>query len=91
MIYFISNNKGEVKIGSTNDLKRRLAELQISSSDKLTPLYYIEEGDIQFEHHIQGICKRYLISGEWFDIRVIEEHLLKHPFYKEEMKIIKRT
>jgi hypothetical protein len=88
MIYFVSNNEGQIKIGSTSDFKRRLIELQVGSPYKLTPLYYIEDGDLQFEHHIQGVCKKYLISGEWFDIKVIEEHLLKHPFYKSNMKVI---
>lgn len=88
MIYFISNNKGEVKIGFTNDLKRRLIELQVSSPEKLVPIYYMEENDISFEKHIHSICQRYLISGEWFKINVIEDHLLKHPFYKERIKVI---
>ena len=88
MIYFIADNHNRVKIGFTNDLKRRLTELQISQAERLTPIYYIEDGDIVFENHIHSICKKYLISGEWFDIKVIEEHLLKHSFYKEEMKVI---
>ena len=88
MIYFVSNGNNQIKIGYTNDLKRRLSELQVSSSVKLKPIYIIEEGDMVFEHYIHGLCKKYIIDGEWFKEEVIEDFLLTHPFYKEEMKKI---
>lgn len=86
LIYFISNLKGSIKIGYTADLKRRLSEHQISNPDVLRTLYYIEDGDIAFEHHVQGVCERYHISGEWYKEEVIEKHLLKHPWFRENIK-----
>ena len=87
MIYFISDGNGSIKIGYTENLKKRLIELQISSPNKLIPLY-IMDGDMTMEHHVQSICSRYLVSGEWFKEEVIEKHLLKHPFYLENMHLV---
>lgn len=87
MVYFISNLKGSIKIGYTENIKRRLSELQISNPDILRTLYYIEDGDESFEHHVQGICMKYHQQGEWFDEKAIN-HLLNHPWYKENMKLI---
>ncbi len=83
-VYFIKGNNS-IKIGRSYDVEKRLAELQIANSEKLEVLYIIEDVEESFETHVHGICNRYNINGEWFKLEVIE-HLLNHPWYKENMK-----
>ena len=84
MIYFIKTNN-EIKIGKTNDLERRMTELQVGNHVALEPLYVIENVDDSFETYVHEICGRFHIKGEWFKIEVLD-HLLKHPWYKANMK-----
>ena len=83
-IYFIKK-ENEVKIGRSVDIERRIEELQVANSIDLHLLYKIENVDESFEGHIHSICSRYHVRGEWFKEGVLD-HLLKHPFYKENMK-----
>ena len=90
MIYFIENKDGYIKIGSTSNLKQRIARLQTSDPFPLKVLYTIDipdEESLIFEKHVHSICVNYLISGEWYKKSVLEEHLLKHPYYKKNMKL----
>jgi len=83
-IYFIENGK-EIKIGRSVDIERRLDELQTGNSNELKVLYVIENVEEAFEKHIHSICTTFHIRGEWFEKDVLK-HLLKHPFYVENMK-----
>lgn len=89
MIYFIQNTKtSDIKIGSTSDLRRRLTELQTGNSSLLRVLYVIDTDDttnvLSFEKHVQDVCSRYALHGEWFSEKVLT-HLLNHPWFKENM------
>ena len=86
-IYFIQSGNA-VKIGRSKDVERRQRELQTSNKNKLKLLYMIEDMEIPMERHIQGICQRYHIKGEWFESKVID-FLQNLPWYKENMKIQK--
>lgn len=62
-------------------------ELQIGNSVQLRILYVIEtaaEDSLMFEKHVQGVCKLYGLEGEWFEEGALD-HLLRHPWYKENM------
>jgi len=83
-IYFIESGK-EIKIGRSIDIERRLDELQTSNSKRLKVLYVIEDVEELFEKHIHSICTAYHVRGEWFEKDVLN-HLLKHPFFIENMK-----
>lgn len=83
-IYFIQKDS-DIKIGRSIDIERRIEELQIANSVNLKLLYYIENVDDSFETHLHEVCSRFNIRGEWFSEGVLG-HLLKHPFYKENMK-----
>lgn len=83
-IYFIKSNN-EIKIGKTNDLQRRIIELQVGNQSKLEVLYIIENMHDDFEAHVHSVCIGYHIQGEWFREEVLN-HLLKHPWYKANMK-----
>jgi len=83
-LYFIKNEDA-IKIGYSDDVDKRLSELQIANSNNLKILYIIENIDPSFEKHVHGVCERYKIKGEWFKKEVIE-HLQNHPWFKEHMK-----
>lgn len=83
-IYFIKNGN-EIKIGRSVDVKRRLDELQTANANNLELIYVIENVEENFENHVHSICSTYHLRGEWFSTDVLT-HLLKHPFYKENMK-----
>ena len=71
MIYFITedNNTEYVKIGYTNNLSRRLRELQIGNPKKLS-VYFVMKGDKQFELELHKTFKDYRGIGEWFNFTV---------------------
>ena len=83
-IYFIKS-KDSIKIGRSDDVLKRQKELQVANSEKLEILYIIENVEETFESHIHGICSNFNVSGEWFKLEVLD-HLMKHPWYKENMK-----
>lgn len=87
MIYFLKNHANNtVKIGRTKDPIKRLRTLQTGNSDKLELLYIIEDVEDSFETFVHEICARYHISGEWFAGDVLENHLLRHPWYAKNLK-----
>lgn len=82
-LYFIKNEDA-IKIGYSSDVDKRLSELQIANFNGLNVIYVIEDIEPSFEKHVHGICQRYKIQGEWFDIKAID-HLLNHPWFREHM------
>lgn len=68
MIYFICDpeKKSEVKIGYTNDIKRRLATLRTSSPMDLKVIATLE-GDKELESEIHAELDQYRVTREWFD------------------------
>ena len=64
MVYFVKHTD-YVKIGFTNDIRNRLADLQISCPVKLKLLALIEGGLNDEQVHHQRF-KHLLSSGEWF-------------------------
>lgn len=87
MVYLLRNTAtSHIKIGYSKDPRERLRTLQTGSAGKLALEYVIENVDMSFEQFMHEICQRYRISGEWFQGNVIEDHLLKHPWYAEHLK-----
>jgi len=71
--YFIQAvSGGAIKIGRTNDLDRRLRELQTSHHEKLKVLKYItfdsEDEVRRFESLMHERYTSHRLQGEWFDI-----------------------
>jgi hypothetical protein len=83
-IYFIECNN-HIKIGRSENVQKRLKELQTGNNENMRLLYIIEQVEETFETFIHEICSRYRENGEWFKKDVIN-HLLNHPWYKENMK-----
>lgn len=86
-IYFIVDREAKaVKIGRSDNPEERLSQLQIGCPGILTLEYIIPGVRKSFETHVHGICKRYHISGEWFRQDVLNDHLLKHPYFIKNMR-----
>ncbi|MCP4336644.1 MAG: hypothetical protein GY679_02205 [Mycoplasma sp.] len=68
VVYFIGNQEeGNVKIGFSTDVNRRIKELQTSSPSKLKILKTFP-GDISKERELHERFKEYRIKGEWFEL-----------------------
>jgi hypothetical protein len=66
MIYFIQNTDTKhIKIGYSDNIRRRLSELQITSPHELTILT-ICEGGIEVEKELHDKFNNHYVRGEWF-------------------------
>ena len=81
--YFIQSvNGGPIKIGKTDHLKRRLAEMQTANPFRLRYLLVLPEGTVT-EKEMHGAFEEHRIDGgEWFHpeneiLDFIEEHLVR--------------
>jgi hypothetical protein len=70
MIYFISNSH-HIKIGVTENITKRLSQLQTGSSEKLEVLFTIEGSYIE-ESILHKHFQSNKIRGEWFNIEATE-------------------
>jgi hypothetical protein len=67
VVYFISNNKGSVKVGYTNAIRTRLAAIQLGCDSYCEIIATIKGGkDLEKQAHDFFKIKR--LSGEWFEI-----------------------
>jgi len=66
MIYFIQQGiDGPIKIGTTDDINKRIATLQTGSPHKLR-LIGVIEGDQEKERQLHNFFSAYRLTGEWF-------------------------
>lgn len=78
-IYFISDGNGHIKIGKTNNVGRRLNELQTAQANTLRLLQFIKAptkdlDDIEKTHHqMFRHCK---LKGEWFEEAPVLDYLV---------------
>lgn len=81
MIYFIqAGENGPIKIGRSNDVEKRLKQLQTASAEKLKILWkYDVENDKKVESELHKQLQHERIDGEWF--RPSEEVLRTIKFY----------
>ena len=68
MIYFIqAGENGPIKIGRSNDVEKRLKQLQTASAEKLKILWvYDADNDKETEIELHEELKSERINGEWF-------------------------
>lgn len=63
----VEKNKGGFKIGVTNDLKKRIRNIQTGNSDNIYCYYYQERDDAYYvETLVKKAFKKYNTHGEWF-------------------------
>lgn len=95
LLYMLSNGKAnfeimkmvQVKIGITNNLNRRIKELQTGCPDELIPqkLYYnrnresIKRYERILHNYFTKIGRRIRPDGEWFWITEEELRILQNP------------
>lgn len=65
LVYFIQTESGQIKIGSTANLKRRLRELQTANHEKLTVLHYTSGGNA-LEYFLHKKFEKHNIRRDWF-------------------------
>ncbi len=67
MIYFIGEDHGDnpIKIGYTNNVKQRLAQLRTSTHEDIKILATLE-GDFSVEKKIHKSLSEYRVNREWF-------------------------
>lgn len=77
-VYFIKDESGRTKIGSSIDPENRLKQLQTSCADRLTLIGSIKSDEHKFiEKKIHKQLKDLRISGEWFGIaRAVVEDII---------------
>ena len=70
-VYFICDGE-YVKIGVANNIKSRMADLQVGNARELFLVDYIECKNRQmanaYEYTLHGFFKDYRKNGEWFDV-----------------------
>ena len=66
MVYFIKSGDF-IKIGTTTDIKKRMAVLQVGSPFKLSVLALVE-GSFEEESKLHTKFKKQRMKGEWFKI-----------------------
>lgn len=82
MVYFLQNDKSNIKIGYTKDVKKRKKELETGNDHELKLLAYIPEAEQHFEHHLHGICNRFHIEREWYNNEVMDHLTSIEPIGK---------
>lgn len=78
-VYFISDSNGHIKIGQSNDIPRRLQEIQTNSPTRCCLIQYIKlenQADRDdWENALHNYFKDYRLKGEWFDEKPIIDFL----------------
>ncbi len=67
-VYFIQKDPdGLIKIGCSENPKRRLKELEHATGDKLNLIFIIKDAGIERESYLQEKFKKIRTFGEWFE------------------------
>jgi len=92
-VYIIrSGDQGAYKIGVTNDIERRIINLQIGNPNKLHLIAFIDFGTrkraLYVEKMMHKFHKRHHIRGEWFsrkiDLKGVDKYFKSS--FKKQMK-----
>ena len=67
MIYFIAQNNNTIKIGYSQDIKKRIKSLKTASPYPLLLLGYID-GDREMEKYLHEKFKKLHMEREWFNV-----------------------
>jgi len=74
MLYIINEgNTNKYKIGKTNNIKKRISQLQCGNSNDLYIFLLCKtKDDNYYEIQLHEIFKEYSIRGEWFEFKNIQ-------------------
>lgn len=82
VVYFVASDDGKVKIGTSSNMEKRMADLQTSSAARLTLLLTIP-GDTALEADLHRRFKHLREAGEWFTKTAELQHFVEGAaFYK---------
>lgn len=85
-IYAILDEHDGVKLGRTNNIARRLIELQTGNKDRLSILYCKQVKDsIKAENSLHAVFREWHINDEWFAFTDKVEELLFMIFAKKDL------
>ena len=74
-VYFLADEHGNVKIGTTYDLGARIASLRTANAGDLNLLGYIalpnRDGAFEVESLLHRLLSDANVSGEWYDLQKI--------------------
>jgi len=71
-VYFISDCNANIKIGFSNNISRRIKELNVASANKLTLIYSIENVTMDYEKTLHDYFgSQYNERGEFYDSEAV--------------------
>lgn len=80
-IYFISDNNGHIKIGVTEDVTRRMQQLQTGNAMELSLIHSIRMNSMSDAYDLETILHRtfdeYQVKNEWYRGDVVMR-MLRH-------------
>ena len=94
-VYFISDSNGHIKIGESNNIARRLHEIQTAIATRCCLIQYlkIEDQDNRrdWEKALHNYFKDYRVKGEWFREQPIIDFIGEENLFTSELlsKLIK--
>lgn len=69
-VYVAQVESGAIKIGASNDVQSRIAELQTGNHERISLIYQMEFPSLEIAYEVESIFHRryadYNIRGEWF-------------------------
>jgi hypothetical protein len=82
VVYFVASDDGKLKIGTSGNIEKRMADLQTSAATKLTLLLTIP-GDTALEADLHRRFKHLREAGEWFEYTLELRYIVEGAaFYK---------
>lgn len=80
-IYFLDDHNGHIKIGITDNLERRMKQLQTGNALELTLIHHIKVGDMTEAFELESLLHHALnnskVKNEWFEKDAVMK-FLKH-------------
>lgn len=91
-VYFIQDESGRVKIGSSIDPENRLKQLQTSCAEKLFLIDSLKTDDHNFvEKQLHKKLKSLRINGEWFSLSRAMVHQLISEYQKVDISELEHS
>lgn len=78
---YLLRHQGRYKIGSTQNVERRLQSLRTGASHDLELVASIEVGDASgYERFLHRLYERKRLQGEWFNLKDVDVEAIKEAF-----------
>lgn len=78
-VYFITDGRGNCKVGVASDIKSRLNTLQVGNPDELKLKYVMYFSSIDEAYYMENECHHALttknVRGEWFEEKAVDDYI----------------